>query len=243
VARIGQMGFRDVEISIPGLGGSRAWAQELNRLAAQWGLTYVVHAPNEGKPTELERLRGPFFEEILALMEACGQIGAPILTVHFWLDGRFIPAPVAKEKRRILWAMAREGARRGVRVCLENLSERPEDLAPALEGCAELGLTLDMGHAELLSPVNRSLEFIRRWPERICHVHAHDNRGGQSVRDDLHLPVGQGKVDFQVILRALAGARYRRIVTLEVPLDRLEASAKRLRRILQEARAGTGEER
>jgi len=53
-------------------------------------------------------------------------------------------------------------------------------------------MTLDLGHGELLCEENRSLGFIEKFPERIKHVHLHDNRGGNSPTDDLHLPPGEG---------------------------------------------------
>jgi hypothetical protein len=44
----------------------------------------------------------------------------------------------------------------------------------------------------------------------------HDNRGGQSQADDLHLPIGVGTVDFAAILASLVRAGYDGTMTLEV---------------------------
>ncbi len=233
VERIGGLGLRWAEISLLSGSDLAYRSRELQEAAADLGLRYLVHAPNEGKPTEVERLGRDFFREILRLLDACVEIRAPLLTAHFWMDGRFIPSDVAERKRAILWDMAREAAARGVQLCLENLSERPEDLEPALSGCPELGLTLDIGHGQLLTDTNRAPDFVARWPDRILHVHAHDNRGGHLVGDDIHLPIGEGVIDFEVVFRALAGAGYRRTVTLEVSLEDLPASLQRLRNILR----------
>jgi sugar phosphate isomerase/epimerase len=231
--RIAALGLDCAEINLHE-GGNLAYREkELLDAARRWNLRYLVHAPNEGRPTEVERLGGRFFQDILRLLDACTKIHASLLTVHFWMDGRFISRQVSDRKRAILWDMAREGQCRGVRVCMENLSERPEDLAPTLEGCPELSLTLDIGHGQLMSPGNRALDFIRMWPHRIGHVHAHDNRGGSLVGDDLHLPIGEGIIDFPTIMPALVRAGYDGTVTLEVPLIHMESSLGRLRRIIQ----------
>jgi sugar phosphate isomerase/epimerase len=128
--------------------------------------------------------------------------------------------------------MAQEGAKRAVQVCLENLSEGPDDLAPVIKGCPELGITADIGHGEILSDGNRALEIIQEWPDRIKHVHAHDNRGGNRVKDDLHLPIGEGRIDFSPIFRALIDGGYRGTVTIEVSSEHLPISIKRLQNIV-----------
>jgi sugar phosphate isomerase/epimerase len=44
----------------------------------------------------------------------------------------------------------------------------------------------------------------------------HDNRGGESYLDDLHLPPGEGVVEFEEIFKRLKGIGYSRTVTLEL---------------------------
>jgi len=93
-------------------------------------------------------------------------------------------------------------------LCIENLSEHADHFAPAFRRLPELCMTLDLGHGEILSRPNASFGFITHFPERMRHVHLHDNRGGSEVRDDLHLPVGAGCVDFTGILRELRTVGY-----------------------------------
>ena len=77
-------------------------------------------------------------------------------------------------------------------------------------------LTLDLGHAELLCEENRSPGFIEQFPGRIQHIHLHDNRGGNSPKDDLHLPPGEGVIDFAGLFEKLRRIYYDRTVTLEL---------------------------
>jgi sugar phosphate isomerase/epimerase len=232
VKQIASLGLDFAEISPLFKGDLICPIQDLQREAEKWGLSYLVHGPSEGDPFDLERLKGAFFQEIIRLLDFCRELPSPVLTVHFWMDRRFLPEEVFERKREILSAMAKEASKKEVVLCLETLSERNEDLRPLFTGCPELCLTLDIGHMQLLSERNRSFDILRRWPERVRHVHAHDNRGGNGVEDDLHLPIGEGVIDFSSIFRALIDTGYRESVTLEVPSDHLDLSVQKLRQIV-----------
>ena len=45
-------------------------------------------------------------------------------------------------------------------------------------------------------PKNASPDIIEHHFPRISHLHLHDNHGGVSPKDDLHLPPGEGIVSF-----------------------------------------------
>jgi sugar phosphate isomerase/epimerase len=233
---IRKLGLKAAEINLLRGEGIFEDLSVLRSLGAELGISYVVHGPNEGDPCDLRKLGGSFFERILAIMDASLEIGARVLTVHFWMDRRFIPREVVSRKAEILERMALEGEKRGLILCLENLSEDPQDLRLALEISPFLGLTLDVGHGQLMSSRNRALELLEAYPTRVKHVHIHDNRGGSLVEDDLHLPVGEGCVDFESFFQALMRRGYRGLLSLEVSSDALDESIRRVRVLLQEAR-------
>jgi sugar phosphate isomerase/epimerase len=87
-----------------------------------------------------------------------------------------------------------------------------------------------------LTEVNRSFEIIRQLGESIGHLHLHDNHGGKGVRDDLHLPVGQGVIDFPRILEALVRKGYDGTVTFEVEKEHLVQSWEKVRRLVDGVR-------
>ena len=66
------------------------------------------------------------------------------------------------------------------------------ELGELLDPMPELGLHLDIGHANLMVGSNTTGEILAAYGERLRHVHLHDNRGGH---EDLHLPLGAGNVD------------------------------------------------
>ena len=126
----------------------------------------------------------------------------------------------------------RFGRENGVLISLENLSETATDLGPLLEAVPDLGLTLDVGHGQLLTDTNTSFDIIENLSASIKHIHLHDNRGGRGVKDDLHLPLGEGIIDFHGIFERLVKKGYNGTVTLELEKEVLESSRKRIRQIV-----------
>jgi len=86
-------------------------------------------------------------------------------------------------------------------------------LGELLDAMPELGLHLDIGHANLQVPHNTTEEILAAYGKRLRHVHLHDNRGGHA---DLHLPLGTGTVDLRRGIEALQTCGYDGAITLEV---------------------------
>jgi sugar phosphate isomerase/epimerase len=86
-------------------------------------------------------------------------------------------------------------------------------LGELLDRVPELGLHLDIGHANLRVPHNTTDEILLAYGSRLRHVHLHDNRGGDA---DLHLPLGAGTVDLVRAVRGLKRCNYDGTITLEV---------------------------
>jgi sugar phosphate isomerase/epimerase len=149
-------------------------------------------------------------------MDLSWQLGITKATLHFWIDQRWAPADLIPRKLELLSRIVGYGNEYGITVCIENLSERTESFGPAFDAILDLRMTLDIGHAQLLSQQNTSFRFIEDYFSRIVHLHVHDNRGGTSVKDDLHLPLGDGIVDYQTIIASLINRGYDSTITMEV---------------------------
>ena len=72
----------------------------------------------------------------------------------------------------------------------------------------DVGIALDVGHANVNGRVRA---FMDNFGDRIVHIHASDNDGKQ----DLHLGVGKGTVDWQDFARAVRRIQFRGIVIIE----------------------------
>ena len=166
----------------------------------------------------MEILRDKFLPRIKSLMEISRQLEINKATLHFWIDKRWAPAELIRGKLEILSRIVDYGNDFGITVCIENLSERSDSFAPAFEAIPGLRMTLDIGHAQLLAKQNTSFRFIEDYFSRITHIHAHDNNGGTSVKDDLHLALGEGSVDYKAIIKSLVDKGYDSTITMEVKI-------------------------
>jgi sugar phosphate isomerase/epimerase len=165
----------------------------------------------------IEELRRASVCELRRCLDAFHIIGASWMNVH---PDRHTPMHsrqfyIEQNIRSFeeLLAYAREV---GIGIMIENL---PGDynsacqLGELLDPVPELGLHLDIGHANLQVPFNTTEEILAAYGSRLRHVHLHDNKGGHA---DLHLPLGSGTLDLRAAVRALKRCGYDGTITLEV---------------------------
>ncbi|MDB9823115.1 sugar phosphate isomerase/epimerase [Deltaproteobacteria bacterium] len=201
------------------------------------GLYYLCHGPREGDPNDINnlgRIYLPQIDEILILMV---KLDMSLLTIHLWLDPRFVKKEVISFKIELLREIIRRAEDRGITICLENMSENTSHMSEPFKELPLLFLTLDLGHAQLLTEKNLSHEFMKIYPERIRHIHIHDNRGGESYLDDLHLPPGKGIIDFNNIFKGLREIKYNRTITLELKTHEIENCLDYTRSLLAQTNA------
>jgi sugar phosphate isomerase/epimerase len=193
------------------------------------GFFLLAHGPNEGSPNDITHLHNSCLPRLCKTVDVVSALGIRLLVIHLWMDRRFVTPEVRDEKKRVLRDLFDYGLARKVLICLENLSEDADDLGDVLKTVPGLGITLDVGHGQLLAETNTSFAIIDRHFDSIRHVHLHDNKGGTGVADDLHLPIGEGTVDFQSILTALVRRGYQGTITLEVKREFLASSLAKVR--------------
>lgn len=199
------------------------------------GFFLVAHAPREGPPNDPAELWNIYYPALKETVDAAHEMGIALLTIHMWMDARFVRALPREEKKKALNEIVAYARDRNVLICIENLSENAQDLAAVLQAVPGLRITLDVGHGQLLTETNTSFAIIDELYDSIRHVHLHDNRGGSGVKDDLHLPIGEGIVDFPRILGNLLKKGYRGTATLELEREVLQSSLKTVREIIAQA--------
>lgn len=125
----------------------------------------------------------------------------------------------------------------GMKLMVENTPPHfntPRDLSAVFAAVPELSLHLDVGHANLETEHNLTVELASLFSSRVEHVHFSDNNGGTL---DLHLPLGVGNIDWKWIVHILKRIGYDGTITLEVfARDReyLFISRDKLRRLWDE---------
>jgi sugar phosphate isomerase/epimerase len=216
IHEVGKLGYPYAEISLYIPERIEGELDKLLEVKDRYGLSYLAHYPNEGDPVDLANLRDRFLPRMKRLFELSASVGVRKGTFHFWLDERRISHEVVLQKIELIAEMVTSAKSRGIVLCLENLSEPYQNFIPAFDQIPDLRMTLDIGHAQLLTEGNTSFGFIRNCFDRIQHIHVHDNRGGSSHKDDLHLPLGEGIVDYPRIFSLLQEKGYASTLTMEV---------------------------
>lgn len=189
---------------------------EYLKMKEKTGLYFLCHGPREGDPNDIGSLERDYFPHVSEILEIMPIFNMSLLTLHLWMDRRFVKTMVVDFKIELLRKIINKAGEKKIVICLENLSENVHDLKVAFDALPLLNLTLDVGHAQLLRRENTSFAIIKQYPNRIKHIHLHDNCGGSTPEDDLHLPPGKGIVDFQNIFNSLRSIGYKRTATLEL---------------------------
>jgi sugar phosphate isomerase/epimerase len=190
---------------------------------AQNNMKAICHLPSFLSTADLsDRLRKASLDEMLDSLEVAATLNPLKVVVHpSYITGLgpFVADQARKYALDSLATVVQKADKLGLALCLENMFPRtnslvePEDFAKIMEQFPTLKMTLDIGHANIGSKrEKRCLALIRRFPDRIDHVHVSDNFG----KDDNHLPVGAGIIDFSRIIKALKGIGYDGTATFEV---------------------------
>ncbi|MGC9967633.1 MAG: TIM barrel protein [Syntrophobacteraceae bacterium] len=232
VISLHKLGLQFAEISITEPATFHLLQNEYLARSGETGLYYLCHGPREGDPNNIHALETIYLPKLLRVLSIMSGSQMRLLTLHLWLDPRFVQEETIVYKIGFLKRLTTCAGGSGITVCLENLSENADQLAEVFAAVPTLNLTLDLGHAELLSKENTSFGFLEKCPERIKHIHLHDNHGGTSPDDDLHLPVGEGRIDFHKIFQRLHALQYNGTMTLELRPDQIKSCLEKVKHLV-----------
>ena len=197
--------------------------EELLRALDHSSMGLVCHLPTFVSTADLtDRLRETSLNEVLESLEVTAEL-RPLKVVLHPSTMRGLSVFVMDQARhyalKSLEVIMEKADHLGLCLCIENMFPRshslvdPMDFDEVFERFPTLKLTLDIGHAYIEAKGSKkALDFIKKFPDRIAHIHANDNLG----KDDDHLPIGTGTVDFPEIVKALKAIGYDQTITLEV---------------------------
>lgn len=118
---------------------------------------------------------------------------------------------------RAILELKRIADKQGLRIAIENgpspfpfLLKNVDDFLKFYDELRDddIGITLDVGHANLNGQIPK---FVESFPDRIVHVHVHDNLGDR----DAHLGIGEGNIDWHSFLSSLKYAGYQGMLIVE----------------------------
>lgn len=213
-----ELDFVDLTLEPPTSASWRVDPKEIRRALGDFGLGVVGHtAYYLPMASPFEGIRRAVVEEFKRCLEVFSMVGARWMNLH---PDRHAPmherAFVIERNIKTITELLPVARDCGVGLMIENL---PGDfnsvlqLSGLLDPIPELGLHLDIGHANLRVARNTTDELLRAYGSRLRHVHLHDNKGGDA---DLHLPLGSGSLDLHHQVQLLRAAGYDSTITLEV---------------------------
>lgn len=212
------MQFIDLTLEPPGAASWSVDTRSIRRALDRHNMQVVGHtAWYLPMASAIPEIRKATIEELKRCLIKFSEIGALWMNIHPdrhtpWHSREFY----IQQNLDTLAEVEEFGHCCGVGLMVENLpgdyNSAPQ-LGELLGKLPDLGLHLDVGHANLQVPHNTTEEILEAWGRRLRHVHIHDNKGGHA---DLHLPLGSGTVDVRRSLDALQRCGYDGTITLEV---------------------------
>ncbi len=220
IRAIAELGFEFLDLTLEPPGAA-SWVidpQRLRHALEEARLNVVGHtAYYLPIASPFAELRHGAVSELTRCLHAFAEIGARWMNVH---PDRYAPqhdrAFFIQRNLESLRELLEAARKIGIGLMIENLPgdfNTAAQLGELLDPLPDLGLHLDIGHANLLVPANTTGDIVNAYGSRLRHVHLHDNRGGG---EDMHLPLGAGTVDVAGHLRLLRSAGYDGTITLEV---------------------------
>ena len=221
IAYTAEKGFDFIEITLepPAAGVENIKASAVREQLDQRDLKAVGHtAYYLPIASPFASLRRAAVEELRKCLDVFAELRVPTMTVHpdYGLRNGYEIQDILARNTESLATLVAHGAQVGVTVLLENLDRHlgsAENLKQIFDPLPDLGWTLDVGHAHLGAPPNQTEELLQHLSDRLRHLHFSDNYGG---RDDLHLPLGTGRIHFKPLVRKLCATGYDGTITLEV---------------------------
>jgi sugar phosphate isomerase/epimerase len=220
---IGEMGldFVDLTLEPPQAAAGRVNPKAIRETLDKYRLKVVGHTAYYlpiGSP--FEQLRRATVDELKRCMDVFAAIGTKWMNVHPDREAMIHNRQsVIESNLETLSELISASRQWGLGIMIENLPlhfNTAEQLAQLLDPLPDLGLHLDIGHANLritAETENSTEEILNAYGSRLRHVHLHDNKGGSA---DLHLPLGAGNLDLSKHIACLKTVGYDGTITLEV---------------------------
>ncbi|MEM2546892.1 MAG: sugar phosphate isomerase/epimerase [Candidatus Bathyarchaeia archaeon] len=222
VKKIANVNASHIEIVDDGLHAlNKRRAATLTDIGKSYNMKFSVHAPfadiNIASPSctilkaMLKRLEKSI--RLASLLEAYVWVFHPGLKTGISM---FYPSEDWKQNRKTAQFLYKIATDYGLNIAIENVPEPYPFLMKSVEDFEKfygevsepIGLALDIGHSNINGQTE---QFLKKFAKKIVHIHAHDNDG----RDDSHLGIGYGTVNWHKFTSLLREISYNRVVVVE----------------------------
>lgn len=237
IARFHKLGFDYVEIGIEEPMATpqilmRQKDEIMNSLSANgmFALGHTAYWVNFG--SSHEKARRGWIEEAKDMIHAASELSIRLLNFHFY--GRLGTVGATDQSRKMflqnfvssMKELTQFAETEKLDLMLENVPSadgRPLEsidyFSDVMKALPSLRFHFDVAHAFIENRMKGVRDYIDAFGDRLIHVHIHDNHG----KEDEHLPLGMGKIDFRKVVRFLKEINYDKTITFEVFTSRADA--------------------
>jgi len=237
IVRFHRLGFDYVEIGIEEPMGTpqilmRQKDEIMNSLSANgmFALGHTAYWVNFG--SSHEKARRGWIEEAKDMIHVASELNIRLLNFHF--NARLGRVGATEESRKVflrnfvssMKELTQFAETEKLALMLENVPpaggrplESIDYFSEVMKALPSLLFHLDVAHAFIENRIKGVREYIDAFGDRLVHVHMHDNHG----KEDEHLPLGMGKIDFRKVARFLKEINYDKTITFEVFTSRADA--------------------
>jgi len=181
--------------------------------AARCGLLFTsIHAPF-GKANAMwqESEAGEAMtRQLLDCVDDCADHAVPVMVLHTYIG--FLDSYTPTETGLSNFGRVIEAAeKKGVKLGFENVEGEPmlDAVMARYADCPAVGYCYDTGHRMCY---NHGRDFLADYGDRLVHTHLNDNLGqrGEKITwyDDLHLPLGDGTIDWKSVFDGIRKTGY-----------------------------------
>lgn len=230
IAKVKRLGFDYVEIGIeePNATPSILVAQKTDILSALTGngLFPLGHTAYwVGFGSSHEEVRAGWVREAKDMIRTASQLRISLLNFHFYSRLGTVGRTERSRENFIrnftnsMTELTEFAAQNRVELMLENV---PPEYGHPLESLAcfsqvmsavpSVKFHFDIAHAFIENGMKGVKEYLDAFTDRLAHIHIHDNHGKQ----DEHLPLGAGKIEFKKVVKLLKQINYDKTITFEV---------------------------
>ena len=157
------------------------------------------------------------YNRYLSDIDSLAACEIPVAVLH--PSRGFDPPPISAVGMHRIHGLTERADKRGIRIAMENVSNN-QALLQILDTIhsPSLGLCYDSGHDYIWS--ENPYELLKRYQDRLFAVHLHDNLG----QNDDHLPIGSGRVDWNIVRNGIENSIYNGSYTLEGDSEKIPPS-------------------
>lgn len=235
------VGTKCIELTDEGLHAlTQPRVERLLELKASYGLRYTLHAPFAD--VNIAAYDASIREAVLRRLEA-SILWASALEVEAFVFHPGAFGAMEHFQPGVAWRLNLESVRRlmkfagdyGVPAMIENVPEPIPFLMKSVEDFErfydemdlEIRMVLDVAHSNLRG---ETLEFIRRFHDRMGHIHVSDNLG----KSDEHLQLGKGSIDWEEAMSAIKSSKFDGWIVIE-SFKGIEESLELLERLMHKS--------